>query len=349
MAKGFKQLKLSDRLKLEALLKAGHSKKEIADILHVHRSTIYNELKRGQYEHKNSDWTIETRYSPDIAQSKYEQNLKARGTQLKIGNDIKFANYIEDKIINESYSPAAVLGELKAQDRQKDFSVTICVRTLYSYIDKGIFLKLTNKQLPVKGKRKRGYRKVRRQQARASAGESIEKRPEEIENREEFGHWEMDTVKGKRGVSKNSLLVLTERKTRNEIIIKLQQHTAECVVIALNQLEKKWGDMFKKVFRTITVDNGTEFAYCSQMEQSMGGEEHRTKMYYCHPYSSYERGTNEVTNKLIRRHIPKGTNFDDKSEEEISEIEKWINNYPREIHGYHTAAEKFCEEIRKIG
>lgn len=349
MAKGFKQLKLSDRLKIEALLKAGHSKKEIADILHVHRSTIYNELKRGQYEHRNSDWTTEMRYSPDIAQRKYEENLKARGTQLKIGNDIKLANYIEEKITNESYSPAAVLGELKAQDREREFSVTICVRTLYSYIDKGIFLKLTNKQLPVKGKRKREYKKVRRQQARAAAGESIEKRPEEIETREEFGHWEMDTIKGKRGVSKSSLLVLTERKTRNEIIIKLQQHTAEAVVDALDRLERKWGAMFKKIFKTITVDNGTEFAYCNQLERSAIEEGNRTKMYYCHPYSSYERGTNEVTNKMVRRHIPKGTNFDDKTDEDIESIERWVNDYPRKIHDYHTAAEKFHDEIKKIG
>lgn len=101
----------------------------------------------------------------------------------------------------------------------------ICTTTLYSYIDKGIFLRLTNKNLPVKKNTKRKYKKVQKQ-ARASAGESIEKRPEEIDTREEFGHWEMDTVKGKRGKSKNSLLVLTERKTRDEIIFKLPEHTA---------------------------------------------------------------------------------------------------------------------------
>lgn len=350
MACTFKQLTKADRIKIEALVKAGHGKQEIADQLHVHRSTIYRELKRGTYTALNSDLTTEERYSPDIADDKYRENLKSKGGTLKIGNDIKLANYIEDKIINEDYSPAAVLGELKAQGREGDFKVTICVTTLYSYIDKGIFLKLTNKHLPVKKNKKRDYKKVKRQQARAAAGESIEKRPEEIDTREVFGNWEMDTVKGKRGKSKNSLLVLTERKTRDEIIFKLPAHTAEAVVEAVDRLERKWGEMFKEVFKTITVDNGSEFAYCEELERSILNEgEKRTKLYYCHPYSSWERGTNEVTNKMVRRKVPKGTNFDDKTDEEIAAIEDWVNDYPRRIHGYHSARELFEEEIRKIG
>ena len=154
--KGSHQLTRADRIKIEALLKEGLSKAKIAKHLGVHRSTIYNELKRGEYEHRNSDWTTEIRYSPDIAQEKAEENLKVRGTQLKIGYDIAYANYIEDKIVNEDYSPAAVLGELKAQGREGEFNTTVCVATLYSYIDKGVFLKQTNKDLPVKKNKKRG-------------------------------------------------------------------------------------------------------------------------------------------------------------------------------------------------
>lgn len=107
----------------------------------------------------------------------------------------------------------------------------------------------------------------------------------------------MDTVKGKRGKSKNSLLVLTERKTRDEIVMKLPEHTAAAVVNALDVIERKWGDMFKQVFKTITMDNGSEFADCEGIERSALGAGSRTKTYYCHPYSSYERGSNEVTNK----------------------------------------------------
>lgn len=350
MARTFKQLTKADRIKIEALLKAGHSKEEIAEQLHVHRSTIYREVKRGTFTALNSDLTTEERYSPDIAHDKYEENLKSKGGALKIGNDIKLANYIEDKIINDDYSPAAVLGELKAQGKEGEFAVTICVTTLYSYIDKGIFLRLTNKNLPVKKNEKRTYKKVKKQQARAAAGDSIEKRPEKIDEREEFGHWEMDSVIGKRGVSKNAMLVLTERKTRNEIIFKLPDHTDEAVVAALDRLENKWGaDMFKQVFKTITVDNGSEFADAEGLQRSILNEgEKRTQVYYCHPYSSWERGTNEVTNKMVRRKVPKGTNFDDKTDEEIGGIESWINKYPRRIHGYHSAKELFDEEIRKI-
>ena len=348
--KGSHQLTRADRIKIEALLKEGLSKAKIAAHLGVHRSTIYNELKRGEYEHRNSDWTTEIRYSPDIAQEKAEENLKVRGTQLKIGNDIAYANYIEDKIVNEDYSPAAVLGELKAQGREGEFNTTVCVATLYSYIDKGVFLKLTNKDLPVKKNKKRGYKKVRKQQARAAAGDSIEKRPDEIDQREEFGHWEMDSVIGKKGVSKNTLLVLTERKTRDEIIFKLPDHTDEAVVAALDKLERRYGaDMFKQIFKTITVDNGSEFADVNGLERSILEEgEKRTHLYYCHPYSSWERGTNEVTNKMIRRKVPKGTNFDDKTDEEIAEIENWINGYPRRIHNYRSAGELFTEELEKL-
>lgn len=209
---------------------------------------------------------------------------------------------------------------------------------------------LSNKNLPVKKNKKRNYKKVQRQQKRAAAGESIDKRPKEIDTREEFGNWEMDSVLGKRGKSKNTLLVLTERKTRNEIIFKLPDHTDEAVVAALDRLERKWGaDMFKRVFKTITVDNGSEFADAEGLQRSIINEgEKRTKVYYCHPYSSWERGTNEVTNKMIRRKIPKGTNFDDRTEEEVESIENWINGYPRKIHGYHSAGELFEEEVKQL-
>ncbi len=338
----FKHITKSDRIKIEALLKAGHDKKEIADMIGVHISTIYREVKRGTFEALNSDWTTETRYSPDIADQKYRENLKEKGADIKIGKDMELANYIEDKIVNEDLSPAAVLGQIKATG--KEFKTTICTTTLYSYIDKNVFLRLTNKNLPVKKNKKRKYNKVKTQ-ARASKGTSIEKRPEEIETRETFGHWEMDTVVGKRGESKKSMLVLTERKTRKEIIEPLKQHTAEMVVKALDKIERKYGASFREIFKTITVDNGCEFSDCEGIERSRRGKKPRTKVYYCHPYSSYERGTNEVTNKMIRRKIPKGVNFDDKTLSEFKDIEEWVNNYPRGIFGYLSANDIFNNEM----
>lgn len=113
-------------------------------------------------------------------------------------------------------------------------------------------------------------------------------------------------------------------------------------------LERKWGNMFQKVFRSITVDNGVEFSDYAGLERSAIRKGRQTFVFYCHPYSSWERGTNENTNKLIRRHIPKGTDFDDRTDEEIAYIEKWINNYPRGIFGFKTSNELFEAEIQKL-
>ena len=346
MGKLFKHLSQNDRIKMETMLNSGHKVVEVAEYLHVHRSTIYREMKRGEYTHRNSDYTEETRYSSDLGQKNHDWNAQGKGRNIKIGNDRTLAEYIEGKIIEDKYSPEAALAA--AAESGIEFTTSISVRTLYRYIDKGIFLKLTNKDLPVKGKRKKHNKRVKVQK-RASAGESIENRPDEVKNREIFGHWEMDTVKGKQGVTKSCMLVLTERKTRDEIIVKLPDQKAASVVEAIDRLERKWGDMFTKVFRSITVDNGVEFSDYEGLERSVLHEgEKRTFAFYCHPYSSWERGSNENNNRLIRRHIPKGEDFDEKQDRDIEYIENWINNYPRGIFGFKTSAQLFEEEIRNL-
>lgn len=346
MGKLFKHLSQNDRIKMETMLNSGHKVVEVAEYLHVHRSTIYREIKRGEYTHRNSDYTEETRYSSDLGQKNHDWNAQGKGRNIKIGNDRPLAEYIEGKIIEDKYSPEAALAA--AAESGIEFTTSISVRTLYRYIDKGIFLKLTNKDLPVKGKRKKHNKRVKVQK-RASAGESIENRPDEVKDREVFGHWEMDTVKGKQGVTKSCMLVLTERKTRDEIIVKLPDQKAASVVEAIDRLERKWGDMFTKVFRSITVDNGVEFSDYEGLERSVLHEgEKRTFAFYCHPYSSWERGSNENNNRLIRRHIPKGEDFDEKQDRDIEYIENWINNYPRGIFGFKTSAQLFEEEIRKL-
>lgn len=346
MGKLFKHLSQNDRIKMETMLNSGHKVVEVVEYLHVHRSTIYREIKRGEYTHRNSDYTEETRYSSDLGQKNHDWNAQGKGRNIKIGNDRPLAEYIEEKIIEDKYSPEAALAA--AAESGIEFTTSISVRTLYRYIDKGIFLKLTNKDLPVKGKRKKHNKRVKVQK-RASAGESIENRPDEVKNREIFGHWEMDTVKGKQGVTKSCMLVLTERKTRDEIIVKLPDQKAASVVEAIDRLERKWGDMFTKVFRSITVDNGVEFSDYEGLERSVLHEgEKRTFAFYCHPYSSWERGSNENNNRLIRRHIPKGEDFDEKQDRDIEYIENWINNYPRGIFGFKTSAQLFEEEIRNL-
>ena len=163
-----------------------------------------------------------------------------RGTQLKIGNDIKLANYIEQKIVENHYSPGALIGEMRRTGMFKEFNTSICEKTVYNYIDKGIFLSLTNKDLPVKGKKKRKYNKVHIQK-RLERGISIEERPKNVNSRKEFGHWEMDSVIGKRGNSKKTLLTLTERKTRREYVFLQRDKSAGAVVDTLDILERRWG------------------------------------------------------------------------------------------------------------
>ena len=157
----------------------------------------------------------------------------------------------------------------------------------------------------------------------------------------------MDTLKGKRD-TKKVILVLTERLTRNEIKIPMASNTIESVLSSLNTLERRYGDMFPVVFQSITVDNGSEFADCVGMEKSCIHEGQRTKVYYCHPYSSWERGSNENQNKLIRRWIPKGTPIENYTDEEIKKIESWINSYPRRILDGRAAVEVFQEHVAAL-
>jgi IS30 family transposase len=157
----------------------------------------------------------------------------------------------------------------------------------------------------------------------------------------------MDTVIGK-ARTKPNLLVLSERKTRYELIIKLPDKSSKSVVAALNQIERKYRKRFPEIFKTITCDNGCEFANWRGMEQSALRKAVRTKLYYCHPYSAYERGTNENTNRIIRRFCPKGTDFRRVPPGYIRAVETWINNYPREVLGFKSAAELFEAELHKL-
>lgn len=349
----YKHLTKTDRLRIEKWLKGGLNAQEIADRLRVHRSTIYRELKRGRYEWLDGKtWRTEIRYSPDIAEKRYRDNLRAKGPDLKIGKDYELATYIEETMIKHNCSPAAVLGFAILEGRK--FKTSISIPTIYSYIKKGVFLNITQKDLPRHGKHKSTYKKVgKKKEARAPAGESIEQRPAEVDNRKVFGHWEADTVYSGKGKnkSKHALLVLTERKTRQEVIIKIPNRKAETIVKALDALEHKLGARrFRAIFKSITVDNGSEFAATKELERSCINKTiPRTKLYYCHPYSSWERGSNENINGMIRRRHPKGTNFAKVPKEEIAKTEDWINNYPRKILGYRSSEMEFQECLRQLG
>lgn len=334
-----KHLNEKERYQIEGYLKDEKKAWQIAELLGRSERTIQREIKRGTVTLLDSHLREYELYCADTAQRKYYEKAANKGRNYKIGNDHEFVEHIERMIIDEKYSPDAVIGRLKLEG--SPFKTSICTKTLYNYIDAGLFLRLSNKDLPVKKKgKKRTYRKTR-VALKNLKGTSIEERPKEIESRSEYGHWEMDCVVGGQKKGKSVLLVLSERKSREEIIFKMTGKTQECVKKAIDSLEMKLGYIkFTETFKTITVDNGSEFLDFKGIETSIKRKvKTRTKVFYAHPFSSWERGTNENTNKLIRRFIPKGSSIDDISLSMIKYIENWINNYPRRIFGYRTANE----------
>ena len=326
-----KHLNYEERIKIETLYRVGLPVSDIMQQLGRSKRTIERELAKGKVEQITSELVVYTTYSADVGQREYEKRCSAKGPALKIGKDHKLVEYIE-KSIKSGLSPYATLENIKNEGLE--FSTSISLRTLYTYIDNGLFLGISNKDLPVKkdGK-KRNYRKVR-QAITNTKGTSISDRPEHIEAREEVGHWEMDCVVGKAG-TKTALLVLSERVLREELIFKIRAKTQDEVGKVLDKLERSMGRVrFSETFKTITSDNGGEFLDFGRIEASLfAKKKKRTKMYYAHPYSAWERGTNENINKMIRRFVPKGEDISRFSDIQIKEIENFINNYPRKILG----------------
>lgn len=324
-----KHLSLNERGKIEAYLKLGKTKKYISKELGVSERTIYREIKRGKTELLNSNLTTRIEYLSDVAHRKYKETQSKKGGYLKIGSNHKLAQFIEDKIIIDKYSPYATLILAKKEFKE---DVNFCLKTLYNYIHSDLFLYLNRKHLIYKKKRKAktkiGKRVIKK------GGKSIETRSSVINNREELGHWEMDTVVG--GIRyKACLLVLTERFSRKERIIKLNSKNSYEVVNALKSLKKELGENFTRIYKTITSDNGSEFSKAEEIE-SLGIE-----YFYAHSYCSHERGSNENNNKLIRRFIPKSTDISIYTKEEIKEIEIYMNNYPRKIFNGLSANEVY--------
>lgn len=330
-----KEITCRERLKIEVYYKSKKSTKDIAILINRSVRTIQRELKRGYCRLISSDYIYYDSYSADIAQSKADERKKCRGRELKIGKDISYSNFIEDMILNYKYSPYAVLQYIENYELQ--FETKISKTTFYRYIDSGLFLHLTNKNLP-QGKRKT-YNKVKRTRLRNVLAKSIEDRDKNILSRQDFGHWELDTVIGQKKKN-NCLLVLTERKTRYEHIIKIKDKSSASVIKGLKHLRKQYSD---NVFKTVTCDNGGEFFGSSDIEKLL-----KTQLYYCHPFCSSERGSNENCNKLIRRHIPKGVSINKYKHSDIEKIEKWINNYPRYLHNGQTSAYLFQQELQKL-
>jgi IS30 family transposase len=280
-----------DRYKIEALFEQGLTPAQIGVALTPQRDrrTIERELAIGMVNQKRANPShnkyepmhiIERVYKADYAQLKRTENADRKGRGLKIGRDQKLADYIEDKIKNERWSPDAIIGRIKAEG--PEFETKICTKMVQSYIDNGIFRDVTNKDLWVKkNKRKHGHKKIRTVALNNMMGKSISERPEVANNRQEKGHWEIDLVVGKQG-TKPVILTLVERVSRNSLYILVKNKTQKEVIAAIKRARRRVGGDFSDVFKSITADNGPEFLDGEAIKAAAKCGD----VYYAHPYSS---------------------------------------------------------------
>ncbi|WP_373843214.1 IS30 family transposase [Bacteroides heparinolyticus] len=328
----------NDRFAMEKMINLGTSFTAIANQLDVSISTISREYSKGLVSTKKGFV-----YRGFEGQRVSELALSKRGKRSIFESvDKGIITQLERLIAVDKYSPAAAMAALKHQG----IKIPFCLKTLYSYIDKGLFNRISNLDLPVKPNKKRKYRKIRAKQP--PVGDSIELRPKEVETRDDFGHWEMDLVIGHRS-EKKVILSLTERKSRFQLL-RLISRGQSSIRSALDELELELGVDFPKIFRTITVDNGAEFRDYQALQRSLCTDGYRTRIFYCHPYTPSERGTNEVQHRLLRRFAPKYSSLSRHfNQKQMIKVQQWMNNYPRRIFSWTTAMQVFLSELLSLG
>ena len=347
--KQYHHLTENDRATIQALIeqkdengKRLFNNSYIANYLGVDKSTISRELrKRKSYRLMvRSGRSIEKPYNAVDAQNNYIFKRGLSKGEYKLRKYPKMAKFIEDKIKIDKWAPDVIVGYMRKHKYfDRDGFCEITTPTIYNAIRLGIIkVKITDtrrmKEIPE-------YKYQNKFSLPANKiSYSIENRPEEINDRSIFGHFEIDTVIGTSRGKHECLLTITERKTKYEIIFKISSKTAEAVVNKINQIKSFMNKHYNKIFKSYSTDNGSEFSdFLGIIKDS------KTSIYFCHPYCSGEKGTNEKQNSMIRYFIPKKTLIENYSFEEINEIANWMNNYPRKIFDYKTPLEALQEEF----
>jgi IS30 family transposase len=314
MGKKYSQLTMSERYHLKFLLQAGMKIKEIAETLCRHRTTIDRELKRNR--------APDGSYNPELA-SDLSSSRRRRGRFRNISNEV--SEYIRGSL-EIGWSPEQISGRMESEIGER-----VSHELIYQYIDADrrdggcLFA-----HLPRRGKKykKRNLKATKRIWKRSKKRRSIEERPVRASAGIECGHWEGDTIVGKG--HKGGLLTLVDRKAKLVLIRKVSDLTAETLADTV-------ADCFRGcpgLAKTITFDNGVEFASHDRIEREL-----RARVYFAHPYSPWERGLNENTNGLIRRFFPKGTDFRSYGEEEIQRVQNLLNARPRKTLDFKTPKE----------
>ncbi len=310
----YTQLTQEQRYQIYAFLKAGFSQSAIANEINVHKSTISRELRRNRGLKG---------YRPKQAHVKATNRRQGAAKYVKLTPDIIT---LVNSLIRQDFSPDQVSGSLK-----RNHGVIISHETIYRHLlsDKanGGTLYKHLRRSNRKRKKRYGSRNIRGQ---IPGRVSIDLRPAIVDNKKRIGDWEIDTVIGKN--HKGALLTIVERKSKYTLIQKLSYKRSRLVADATIDLLAPYHD---KVF-TITSDNGKEFADHQRISKQL-----TAKVYFAHPYHSWERGLNENTNGLIRQYFPKNTNFISITVESVRNVMDQLNNRPRKTLDYATPNEVF--------
>ena len=337
-SKKYKHITYAERTMIETWFNCdGKTKKEISELLHKSERTIRREINRGLVTIRDYDWKDKKEYSAYIAQEKYEYGMTSKGPELKLDQDYKLVEHIEKEIYENRKSPEVVSIQL----RENGFDIDITGKTIRNAIRNGLIFDKVKQGKIIYKKEYDNKNKDKRVSKMIPAEKSIEYRPKEAKDRKVYGYWEGDLVVGKQG-TKTVLFTLTERVTRQEIIMKLPNKETKTIAKAIDKIERRYGSKFYKTFKCITFDNGVEFMGYKGLEKSCLRKQDRTKIYYAHPYCSGERGTNENNNRLIRRFIPKGVDMTNIKVSYVKQIEDWINNYPRAMFDYRSSNMVLC-------
>jgi IS30 family transposase len=320
--KNFSQLSEAERAIIEALLKAGHSKKYIAGELGRHISTIYRELSRNIPKRGIGA----KRYNANRAGEKARQRHKTKPKFKRFTDELK--QQISKLIREESLSPELIAGRRKLEGVN-----TVSHESIYRWIweckhgnrRENRAYKELHKQLKHYGRRrKRKNRNENRGCLKYRV--SIEKRPQAANKRKRIGDKEMDIVLGKN--RKPGLLVIQDRKTRFIRLEKIQGKSATHIQKKINKAMKR----FELGVKTITTDNDLAFDHHYKLA---------VPVYFTHPYSSHEKGSVENRIGVLRRFIPKGKDIDEIKTNEIRKIEARLNQRPMKIFNYETPSEQY--------
>ncbi|WP_125982759.1 IS30 family transposase [Loigolactobacillus iwatensis] len=328
----YKQLSSVERGQIQSLYEEHYSIRTIAKRLSRDPSTISREIKRGTVTQMSSYGVFTECYFADTSQIQYEQRRLKCHRKSMLAHNPEFFKQLEI-VLKAKFRVHSVDSFVGAYKQEHPDEYCPATSTVYRYIDHGL-LTIANIDLPQKISRhsKHGSGHVRKN--KKILGDSIEQRPVAANDRSEFGHWEGDLVKGKRTSDQPALLTLTERMTRYEAVIRIPNYQAATCKAAVQQFVDKFD---ASVVKSLTFDNGAEF---SSLNEVTG-----THLYFAHPYTPSERGSNEHLNGLLREFIPKGQSIGDFSDEHIERATAALNQRPRKILGYKSANEFMAEQL----